>query len=71
MQLLICQLKRRGGVEGLAGLARLLVQCGGNAFTTTGQLQVELVREHDGFGAPARADHDRLRISAGLAEALE
>jgi len=71
VQLLICQLERRVGVECLAGFARLLFQRGGDAFAATGQLQEALVGEHDGLGAPARADHDRLGVGAGLTEALQ
>ena len=71
VQLAVGELHRVLGIERLAGLARLLFQGSRDTLAAAGELQVALVGEHDRLGAPARADHDRLGVSAVLAEALE
>jgi hypothetical protein len=71
LKLLVGDRQRRVGADGIAGLARLALQRGGDALAAAGQLKVALVGEHHGLGAPTRPDHDRFGIRARLAEALQ
>ena len=71
VQLAVGKLHRLIGIERRVDLARLLFQRGSDALAAAGEFEVALVGEHDGLGAPARADHDRLGVSAGLAEPRE
>jgi hypothetical protein len=71
VELAVGELNRLHGIEGLAGLASLLLERGRDTVAAAGKLEVALVGEHDRLGPSAGADHDGLGVSAHLTKALE
>ena len=71
MQLPVCQLERCVGRRAAAAFGGLALEDRPHPFATAGELEVPLVGEHDRLWPATSADHQRLGVGTGSAEALE